>query len=66
MAYLYKCTAKHNACCGKIPKGTTVQVVMQTDTMPRVNDIREALKRQVGIDAKYSFSQSDFIIEKMK
>lgn len=39
---------------------------MQTSTTPQVNDIREALKRQVGIDTKYSFSPSDFIIEKIK
>ena len=66
MAYLFRCTAKQNVCGGKVPKGTTVQVVKQYDMKPGTEDIRAAIKQQLGIETKEMFSTSYFNIEKIK
>ena len=65
MPYLFKCTAKQNV-GSKVPKGTTIQVVMPHDTKPQMNDLRAAIKQQLGIDVKEYFSSSFFNIEKIK
>lgn len=66
MAYLFRCTAKQNVCGSKVPKGTTVQVVKQYDMKPGTEDIRAAIKQQLGIETKEMFSTSYFNIEKIK
>ena len=65
MPYLFKCTAKQNV-GSKVPKGTIIQVVMPHDTKPQMNDLRAAIKQQLGIDVKEYFSSSFFNIEKIK
>ena len=66
MAYLFRCTAKQSVCGGKVPKGTTVQVVKQYCTTPNTEEIRAAIKQQLGIETKEMFSPSHFNIEKIK
>lgn len=66
MAYLFRCTAKQSVCGGKVPKRTTVQVVKQYSTTPNTEEIRAAIKQQLGIETKEMFSPSYFNIEKIK
>ena len=67
MAYMYRCTAKRAVCSGKVPKGVTVQVVKSLCAMPTTTEIRTALKQQLGIETKDTFSpSSDFICELIK
>ena len=51
----------------KFPKGlVTIQVVTQYDRPPQTNELRNAIKQQLGIEVKESFSASYFNIEKVR
>jgi len=64
MAYVFKCTAK-KLIGGKIPKGSTVQVVEQSVSRPQPKNILEALNRKFGTNLKSnSVSVSYFDVEK--
>ncbi|CCY34834.1 unknown [Alistipes sp. CAG:831] len=66
MAYLFRCTTKQSIGGGKVPKGVTIQVVTQYDRPPQTNELRNAIKQQLGIEVKESFSASYFNIEKVR
>ena len=62
MATTFKVTAKKNV--GKISKGATVQLI-SSHSKPDSKEIKEAVKRQFGIEQNTIFI-SDFEIEKIK
>ena len=66
MPYLFKLTAKQTI-GGKVPKGTTIQVVEKSSSAPQTKSICEAIKNQLGIQLPTSSCYSSyFIVEKIK